>query len=142
MPSRVISIFLVLAIFLLQGCSSREIFQQQEEITQQVLRENPDILHRYLNVDGHVLHYVANGDTQKPTLVIVHGSPGDWRQYSRYLFNESLLSDYRVVVIDRPGWGESGLADGLAYANFSQQAMIIAKLLNQLKSDSQQHRLF
>ncbi|MGS2717352.1 alpha/beta fold hydrolase [Eionea flava] len=138
MLSRTILTFVALVVFLLQGCSSREVFQQQEEITQQVLRENPDIQHHYLNVDDHVLHYVINGEIQKPTLIIIHGTPGDWRQYSRYLFNESLLAAYRVVVIDRPGWGESILGDDLTYADFSQQAMIIAQLLSQLKSESQQ----
>jgi pimeloyl-ACP methyl ester carboxylesterase len=120
-------------IVLVSSCSSREVFQQQEKITRQVLLDNPGVHHRYLTVDGHTLHYIVNGDQHKPALVIIHGTPGDWRQYSRYLFNSDLLSLYQVVVIDRPGWGESQLEGGKSYADFSLQAMIIAPLLKQLK---------
>ncbi|MFT6101774.1 MAG: pimeloyl-ACP methyl ester carboxylesterase [Granulosicoccus sp.] len=122
------------AVFLLSSCSSREVFLQQEKITRQVLLDNPDMQHSYLMVDGHTLHYIINGDRHKPALVIIHGTPGDWRQYSRYLFNSDLLSLYQVIVIDRPGWGESRLAGDKSYADFSLQALIIAPLLKQLKN--------
>jgi pimeloyl-ACP methyl ester carboxylesterase len=127
----------VVFTFLMFSCSSRELFEQQEKITQQVLQDNPDLQHDYLSVGEHTLHYVSNGQKQKPALIIIHGTPGDWRQYSRYLFNEELLSIYRVIVIDRPGWGDSVLGNEQTYAGFPLQASIIASLAKHLREQSQ-----
>jgi pimeloyl-ACP methyl ester carboxylesterase len=110
------------------------VFLQQEKITRQVLRDNPNIQHHYLTAGEHALHDIVNGERHKPALVIIHGTPGDWRQYSRYLFSRELPSLYQVVVIDRAGWGESLLGGDKSYANFSLQAKIIAPLLQQLKA--------
>jgi pimeloyl-ACP methyl ester carboxylesterase len=132
-----LKLFVVLLSLLAVSCSSRDVFEQQEKITRQILQDNPNIQHTYLPVGEHTLHYVANGSKQNPALIIIHGTPGDWRQYSRYLFNESLLSMYRVVVIDRPGWGGSVLGQQQAYANFSLQAKIIASLAALLREQSQ-----
>lgn len=132
-----LTFIIVFLSLLIISCSSRSVFEQQEKITQQVLQANPDIQHTYLSVDEHVLHYVANGDNKKPALIIVHGTPGDWQQYSRYLFNEELLSAYYVVVIDRPGWGESVLGQHQVYADFPLQAKIIASLAQALRKQSE-----
>ncbi|MFT6221069.1 MAG: hypothetical protein ACJA0C_000469, partial [Candidatus Endobugula sp.] len=51
----------VVFTFLMFSCSSRELFEQQEKITQQVLQDNPDLQHDYLSVGEHTLHYVSNG---------------------------------------------------------------------------------
>jgi pimeloyl-ACP methyl ester carboxylesterase len=123
--------------FLMLSCSSREVFEQQEKITRQVLQDNPNVQHDYLSVGEHTLHYVSNGQKQKPALIIIHGTPGDWQQYSRYLFNEDLLSIYRVIVIDRPGWGDSVLGREQAGADFPLQAGIIAALAKVLREQSQ-----
>lgn len=121
---------------LLTACSGRNIIEQEYRYVQLNIENNPAIKHHYLQVDGHVLHYAANGDINKPAMVIVHGTPGSWRQYSRYLLNEELLSHYYMIVIDRPGWGESVLADDLRIASFKLQAHIIAGLAKKLREQS------
>jgi pimeloyl-ACP methyl ester carboxylesterase len=56
--------------------------------------------------DGHNLHYIETGNAQKPTLIL-HGSPGSWNAFKEYLQDTTLLKKYRMIAIDRPGFGYS-----------------------------------
>jgi len=117
------------------GCSAPDVIVEERSLIASILKEKM-IQHSYLNIDGHQLHYVANGDVKRPALVIIHGTPSDWRQYARYLFDENLLQQFYIVVIDRPGWGESVLANNKKIATFQEQAMIISRLAKQLREDN------
>lgn len=57
----------------------------------------------WIEIDGHVLHYVDEG--QGPTLLMVHGNP-TWSFAWRHLIRE-LRSRYRVIAIDHLGCGFS-----------------------------------
>ena len=57
------------------------------------------------------LHYIQTGENDKPTLVFIHGSPGSWDAFKEYLKDSLLLKKYRMIAIDRPGFG---------YSNFGQ----------------------
>jgi len=129
-------LFILIAFLVLVACSDRHIIEQERKFTETIMANNPSLQSHSLSVDGHQLHYVANGQYDKPALIIIHGTPGDWRQYSRYLLNPSLLAQYYMIVIDRPGWGQSHLAGGLTIADFPLQAKIIAGLARKLKEGS------
>jgi len=60
-----------------------------------------------ITVDGHHLHYVLTGNDTLPTLFFVHGTPGSWDAFESYLKDKTLLSHFRMVAIDRPGFGHS-----------------------------------
>lgn len=130
-----ISLVLLLSAFVI-ACSGRDVISQEREYVETHIKSNPELQHYYLNVGQHKLHYIGHGDPQKPALIIVHGTPGDWRQYARYLLNRSLLDDYYMVVIDRPGWGESSLATSQNTATFKEQAFIIAALAKKLRQQN------
>jgi pimeloyl-ACP methyl ester carboxylesterase len=68
-----------------------------------------------LTVGTHKIHYIQTGNPQNPTLFFVHGSPGSWDAYKQYLTDTLLLSKYRMIAIDRPGFGYSdfGCAEDL-----------------------------
>lgn len=53
------------------------------------------------------LHYIKAGMDTLPTLFFIHGSPGSWKAYKRYLMDTLLLSRFRMIAIDRPGYGFS-----------------------------------
>lgn len=57
------------------------------------------------------IHYIETGDRSKPTLYFVHGSPGSWNAFSTYLSDSLLLTKYRMVAFDRPGFGYSNYGD-------------------------------
>lgn len=60
--------------------------------------------------DRHI-HYVQSGDAHKPTLYFIHGSPGSWNAFRDYLTDSLLLTKYRMVAFDRPGFGTSDFGD-------------------------------
>ncbi len=57
------------------------------------------------------IHYIETGDKTKPTLYFIHGSPGSWTAFETYLTDSLLLSKYRMVAFDRPGFGNSNYGD-------------------------------
>ncbi|BAU51853.1 alpha/beta fold hydrolase [Mucilaginibacter gotjawali] len=76
----------------------------------------------YMSVDHVNLHYVKVGSDTLPTLFFIHGSPGSWKGYRRYLMDTDLLKHFRIIAIDRPGFGYSNA--GHAY-HLSDQARLI-----------------
>jgi len=58
-------------------------------------------------VEGRHIHYVLTGNDELPTLFFVHGTPGSWDAFENYLKDKNLLQRYRMVSIDRPGFGFS-----------------------------------
>lgn len=65
--------------------------------------------------DEHQIHYIETGDTTKPTLIFLHGSPGSWDAFKKYLSDLDLQKQFRLIAIDRPGFGYSnfGTAEDL-----------------------------
>lgn len=82
-----------------------------------------------LTVNNRTMHYMSVGASDKPTLVFVHGSPGSWNAFSSYLKDRLLRLRYRLVNLDRPGFGYSnfGKAVGLR-----QESALISPVLHRL----------
>src|SRR5262245_12885649 len=60
-----------------------------------------------IKANGFDLHYAKTGNDTLPTLFFVHGSPGGWVKFMRYMYDKDLLEKYRMVSVDRPGFGYS-----------------------------------
>lgn len=60
----------------------------------------------FVEVPGARIHYVDLGPRDAPVLLMVHGLMGQLRNFT-YALSDKLAGDYRVVAIDRPGWGHS-----------------------------------
>jgi len=73
-------------------------------------------------IEDHSLHYIQTGDNDNPTLLFVHGSPGSWDAYRDYLIDSLLLTKYRIISIDRPGFGYSDFGEA---QNLKVQSRII-----------------
>ena len=61
---------------------------------------------RFIDVDGVRLHYVERGEG--PPLVILHGNGSMIQEVTASGLFELAASRYRVIVLDRPGYGHSG----------------------------------
>ena len=57
-------------------------------------------------LDEKALHFVSVGEGDL-AVVFVHGSPGSWSAFSRYLMDPKLKELGRLISVDRPGFGES-----------------------------------
>ncbi|MBO6524775.1 MAG: alpha/beta hydrolase [Balneolaceae bacterium] len=82
---------------------------------------------RAFNHEGREMHYVAVGDTSKQTVLFVHGSPGSWDNFLYFLADSIALKKYRLIAVDRPGFGKSG--NGVPERSLQQQAEIINEVL-------------
>jgi len=68
-----------------------------------------------IKLEEHNIHYIQTGQKDYTTLFFIHGSPGSWDAYKEYLKDTLLLKKYRMIAIDRPGFGYSdfGTAENL-----------------------------
>ncbi len=82
---------------------------------------------KFVEVDGARIHYVDQG--QGPVLLMVHGLMGQLRNFT-YALSERLASDYRVIAIDRPGWGHSTFSG--RRPNVLEQGRLIARVADAL----------
>ncbi|MCP4819012.1 MAG: alpha/beta fold hydrolase [Shimia sp.] len=80
---------------------------------------------RFVDVDGHPVHYVERGNLAAPAVVLIHGASGNTRDFTFDLVDR--LSDrYRVIIFDRPGLGHTPplAAKGVT---IEQQATLLAR---------------
>lgn len=79
------------------------------------------------------LHYAVcgNGDSL-PTLVFIHGSPGSWMNYMKFMWDSAMRKKFRIVAIDRPGFGYSDFGKAV---HLQEQADLIMPVLQKLKTD-------
>lgn len=84
-----------------------------------------------LQVKNRQLHYVVTGKADLPTIIFIHGSPGSWEAFKDYLMDTALLRKYRMVALDRPGFGYSNFGDALPLA---EQSEIISPLFQKINN--------
>jgi pimeloyl-ACP methyl ester carboxylesterase len=85
----------------------------------------------FIDINGFKLHFAKTGNDSLPTLLFIHGSPGSWDAFKVYMQDKDLLAKYRMVSIDRPGFGYSQFGEA---KNLSEQSAIISPLLNYLEN--------
>lgn len=125
-----------IVVFLSSCLSPPDAIKKERAIFEAQVANNPTIQRHMLEVGKDRLFYAAAGDPQKPALIIVHGTPGNWHQYARYMLNEALLEDFYIAVVDRPGWGASQLGGNEKNASFKEQAAILSALAKRFKAAS------
>jgi cation diffusion facilitator CzcD-associated flavoprotein CzcO/pimeloyl-ACP methyl ester carboxylesterase len=81
----------------------------------------------FIDVDGRRMHYLDRGTG--PTIVMIHGLAGQMRNFS-YALLHRLATDYRVILVDRPGSGYSAPGET---ANIRAQAAQIARFIAALE---------
>ena len=79
--------------------------------------------------DGYKIHYLETGNAENPTLFFVHGSPGSWNAFKEYLQDSLLLKKYRMIAIDRPGFGYSDFGDA---QNLKEQSQRISEFIKKI----------
>ncbi|MEQ9089910.1 MAG: alpha/beta hydrolase [Balneola sp.] len=88
----------------------------------------------FVSFEDRDIHYVAIGDTSKPNVLFIHGSPGSWDNFLDFMRNPVLLSKFRLISVDRPGFGRSGI--GNPERSLEKQAQLINKVLEIEQSSS------
>jgi len=94
-------------------------------------KEGVTLFTETIDANGSKLHYAKTGNDTLPTLFFVHGSPGSWMKFGKYLHDKDLLKKYRMISVDRPGFGYSEFGH---VRNLQQQSTIISVLLKKLQN--------
>jgi pimeloyl-ACP methyl ester carboxylesterase len=90
-----------------------------------------DLTTTYQTVEGTHIHYAKTGFDSLPTIVFIHGTPGSWDAFSGYMRDKDLLQHFRMVSIDRPGFGYSDF--GKVF-HLKKQAELIEPVLKKLQN--------
>ena len=80
-----------------------------------------------ITVQGFPIHYAKTGSDSLPTLFFIHGSPGSWNAFENFMQDRTLLSRFRMISVDRPGFGYSHFGDA---KNLAAQSELISPLID------------
>ncbi|PIF63505.1 pimeloyl-ACP methyl ester carboxylesterase [Flavobacterium sp. 11] len=119
--------FMFFYIIMCQSCMTMR-FSNKETITF-FTPSKIEFQDKTIAFEGYKIHYVETGNAQNPTLFFVHGSPGSWNAFKEYLKDTLLLKKYRMIAIDRPGFGYSDFGDA---QNLSVQSKRISEFIKKI----------
>lgn len=125
--------FVILLITWMIICQFIMQFREPDERLVKRFREKGvGLLTRTIKIDGHDLHYAKTGKDTAATLLFIHGTPGSLSNYERYLADSDLFNRFRVVSVDRPGFGYSDFGNTM---DMEHQAKLIAALVDSLSNN-------
>jgi pimeloyl-ACP methyl ester carboxylesterase len=99
------SIFLFSWLLLAQSCMSFRKPDADEK--SEFAKDHVALRTAIFMVEGRHIHYAVTGSDSLPTLFFIHGSPGSWTAFAEYMKDSLLLTKFRMVSVDRPGFGYS-----------------------------------
>ncbi len=125
--SMVVFVLLLLWIMVAPGCMT---FRKSDATMEKKFADKGVMLQTSTQkVAGTNIHYAKTGNDTLPTIYFVHGTPGSWDAFADYLLDSTLLQHYRLISIDRPGFGYSDF--GKAF-NLQRQSELISPVFYQL----------
>ena len=89
--------------------------------------QSPRPTQHVLSADGHAVRTVEMAGSGSTPIVFVHGSPGDWKVWARYLNAPELAGYGPRISFDRPGFGDS--EPGHVITDLHAQALLLNQLL-------------
>lgn len=87
--------------------------------------------HRYQHED-RTMRYVEIGADSLPLIVLIHGSPSSSAIWYRFMKDSFLLSNAKIIAVDRPGYGYSGFGD--IETSVEKQAAALAPILKEKRT--------
>ena len=115
-------------ILFISGCKLPAYEVQKE--AEVLKKENPDIFFQ-VTTETHKIHYAKYGNPKAQAVVFVHGSPGSWQGWVRYLQDPDLKKNFSLISVDRPGFGES--VPGISEPSIDKQAEAIYQVIEKEK---------
>lgn len=127
-----IPIFIFLVLWLIMAQSCLKFRTSDTKALKEFDSAKVALTIRTMKAKHRNLHYVMTGNDTLPTIVFVHGSPGSWDAFKEYLKDKDLLKKYRMVSIDRPGFGYSDFGKAV---NLQEESNIISLLFSELNNN-------
>ena len=127
-------IFLLCWIIMAQSCMKFRISDSKAK--QEFEQKGLQISFHYTDVNEKGLHYAKSGSDTMPTLFFIHGSPGSWDAFKIYMMDSALLQHFRIISIDRPGFGYSNFGTA---EHLDAQAVMINKIIEKESNNKPLH---
>jgi pimeloyl-ACP methyl ester carboxylesterase len=132
--SRLLIGFLILiAVWLVVAQFSMKYRISDKKAKEEFLKEGTTLDTGFIKVDSFNIHYARTGNDTLPTLFFVHGSPDGWIRYKDFMKDKDLLNRFRMVSIDRPGFGYSRFGDAKKLKEQSNLISGFARSINNNK---------
>jgi pimeloyl-ACP methyl ester carboxylesterase len=90
-----------------------------------------EVKHGKINYRDQPIHFTRTGKPNGTPLVFVHGSPGSSSQFLPYHSDSSLIQNFNIYSVDRPGFGFSGFGD--AESDLDEQARALNAWVDSMK---------
>lgn len=87
----------------------------------------------HYTIGDRTIHFVQAGDSTKPAVIFVHGSPGSLSAFIDFLADSVLLQRASLITTDRPGFGYSTF--GVAEPSIQKQAALLKPLLERYRKN-------
>jgi len=117
----------LLAFVALSGCSHQSNPPYPRGSIEALYPDPPRPAIREVRVAGRALRLASMQGTGTTPLLFIHGSPGDWQAWARYLDAPALSAYNPRIAVDRPGYGGSG--PGSVMTDLRAQATLLAELI-------------
>lgn len=85
----------------------------------------------YQYIDGYRIHYVDEGPTDAPVVLLLHGEPS-WSYLYRKMIPVFVEAGYRTIAPDLLGFGKSDKPADRADYSYAGQVNIITQLINDM----------
>lgn len=125
----VFSVILVIWIILAPGCMTFR--TPDSEMKAKFSEGGVELVTGVKTINNRSIHYAQTGSDSMPTLLFIHGTPGSWDAFSGYMQNSELLKHYRMISIDRPGFGYSDFGKPL---HLAEQSVLLNGAVNELRN--------
>ncbi|HTE34869.1 MAG TPA: alpha/beta hydrolase [Chryseolinea sp.] len=125
--------FLTVLIFSVALHSCMTFRMSPQEVDEYFAQRNLHATQHTYSAEKREIHYVAAGDTVKPLVLFVHGSPGSLSAFIHFLADSSLLTKGFLITTDRPGFGYSNF--GIGEGSLQRQSEILKPILEKYKDN-------
>lgn len=121
---------LLMWVLIAPGCMT---FRLSDEKAQAMFaRKGLELKTKTIKVNGKDIHYAMVGNDSLPTLVFLHGSPSAWNAFLSYMQDPELLFHFRMVSIDRPGFGYSDFGYALP---LDEQSKLLMPVIQEIRNN-------
>ncbi len=115
--------------FLAQGCMSFRI--TDDEAKRQFQNKGVEVNIQSTRIENRTIHYASSGSNDLPTLLFIHGTPGSWNAFMDYMQDKELLKQFRIISVDRPGFGYSDFGKPM---NIAAQSLLLNDWMQQIQN--------
>jgi pimeloyl-ACP methyl ester carboxylesterase len=125
----IIAIILIIWVILAQSCMTFR--KPDSEMKMKFKQAGVQLTTSIIRINNRNIHFAKTGNDSFPTLLFIHGTPGSWDAFAGYMQDKDLLKHYRMISIDRPGFGYSDFGEAL---HLAAQSVLLNGAVNQLRN--------